>query len=308
VRIGIAAYGIPAAELVVLARAAEAQGFDALWLGEHLVIPRELASTHPAAEDHDAARAVLDPAVVLPDPLVTAGALAAATTRLVMGTAVYVLPLHHPVEVARAVATVHDLSGGRFVFGVGAGWAREEFDAVAVPFATRGARLEESVAVVRALWGGGFVRHAGACFELDDVQVSPRRVDVPVVLGGNSEPALRRAARCGDGWIVSSTATFDECLRLRDAVERSRHDQGTAGRPFRYVARVPAADAAVVDRYVREGFDDLLLWSHQLWPADGPDVDARLAAFAAAAERLDLAQWSTHRPAARAAVTPAVAG
>jgi probable F420-dependent oxidoreductase len=283
VKVGIAAYGIPAAELVVLARAAEEHGIDSVWLGEHLLIPRELRSTHPAAGDDDhraASRAVLDPGVTLPDPLVLAAAIAASTTRLTIGTAVYVLPLRHPVEVARSVATVHDVSGGRFVLGVGAGWTREEFDTLGVPFAGRGARLEESVAVLRALWRGGFVDHRGASFDVDGAQVSPHPVAVPVLLGGNSEPALRRAARIGDGWIVSSTATLDEVLALRDAVEHARHEQGTAGRPFRYVVRVAAADAATVDRYAREGFDELLLWSHQVWPPHEATVDDRVAAFA----------------------------
>jgi probable F420-dependent oxidoreductase len=281
VRLGIAAYDVPAPELVALARAAEAEGLDALWLGEHLLIPRDLRSTHPAADDHDAGRVVLDPAVVLPDPLVVAGAIAAATTRLTVGTAVHVLPLRHPVEVARAVATVHDLSGGRFVLGVGAGWAREEFDALGVPFAGRGARLEEAVAVLRALWRGGFVTHPGPAFPLDEIQVTPHPVHVPVLLGGNSEPALRRAARCGDGWIVSSTTSFEACLALRDRVEALRREQGTADRPFRYAARIPAAHPHVVGRYAREGFDDLLLWSHQVWQPGVGSVDERLAAFAA---------------------------
>jgi probable F420-dependent oxidoreductase len=289
-RIGIAAYGIPAAELVVLARAAEDLGIDSVWLGEHLLIPRDLRSVHPAAGDDDAAasRAVLDPAVALPDPLVVAAAIAASTSRLTIGTAVYVLPLRHPVEVARAVATVHDLSGGRFVLGVGAGWAREEFDALGVPFAGRGARLEESVAVLRALWRGGFVDHLGARFDVAGAQVSPHPVAVPVLVGGNSDAAVRRAARIGDGWIVSSTTTLDETLVLRDALERARHEQGTAGRPFRYVVRVATADAATVDRYAREGFDELLLWSHQVWPPDAATVDERLAAFARAVAELDL--------------------
>jgi probable F420-dependent oxidoreductase len=261
-RFGLAVYDLPAPELVEVARAAEACGFDSLWLGEHVVVPREVHSVHPTLVG-DAAnplqRSVLTSDTVLNDPWVALGAVAAATTRICLGTGVLVLPLHHPLLVARAVWTLQTLSAGRFLLGVGSGWVAEEFAALDVPFAGRGRQLDGALDVLRSAL-------AGAPVGSPPVRVCAEPVKVPLVLGGCSPAALRRAARVGDGWLSSGAAGIDDVLRGRDLIETKRAALGRAHLPFRCFGRLPSPNPALVDRYVEEGVEDVVAWGDHLWP------------------------------------------
>ena len=166
---------MPPERLVELAIAAEDLGYGTAWLPDHLLPPGEFGSTYGGVYE----------------PLVTIGYLAARTTRIRFGTSVLVLPLRSPYVVAKQAATLHRLSGERIVLGLGAGWAKEEFAAVGAVFEERGRRTDESLGIMRDLFEG---RDRGGVFE------PQLRAPLPLMIGGTTQPALRRAARYGDEW------------------------------------------------------------------------------------------------------------
>jgi probable F420-dependent oxidoreductase len=269
--VGISTYNITAAELLDIAQAADRAGFDSLWLGEHVVLPFGYGSVHPSHqgdEDQQAAqpyRQIIEPSTELIDPCVALAGAATITTRIKLATGIYLLPLRHPLMTARAAATLDALSGGRFMLGVGSGWLREEFEALSVPFGERGELYEESVEVLRAAFRGGPFHHTGKRFQTGEVQVSPRPVQVPLVLGGNSDRALRRAARLADAWFSSGTPSFEEAVRLRDRLEHFCVECGRT-EPLPAYFRVPGGDLEVVQRYLAEGMDRLVFWQQYLSP------------------------------------------
>jgi probable F420-dependent oxidoreductase len=285
VRIGLSVYNITVHELLNLATAADEVGIDSMWLGEHIFLPRAYASDHPttgeSAQQHHTGP-IIDPSTELLDPLAALSAAGAVTTRLKLATGIYILPLRHPLLTARAACTLHEISGGRFMLGVGAGWLREEFDALDVPFTARGARLEETLEVLRAAWSGGPFEHKGSCFAFGQVQVTPRPAEIPVVLGGNSERALRRVARLGDAWFSSGTPTLDDAARLRDRLAALCAEQGRDLLPC-YV-RVQSWEPDLLPRYEAEGLTNLVFWADQVWPrsTDVPLEEKRRSLAAAA--------------------------
>jgi probable F420-dependent oxidoreductase len=139
----------------------------------------------------------------MPDPLELLAFAAAVTDRLMLGTCVVVAPLHSPAVLAKRAATVDLLSGGRMMLGLGIGWQREEYAAVGAPFTDRGPRLEEGIAAMRALWAGGPATYHGRYVSFDRVHLTPAPAGgaVPIILGGNSAPAVRRAGRLAEGWF-----------------------------------------------------------------------------------------------------------
>jgi alkanesulfonate monooxygenase SsuD/methylene tetrahydromethanopterin reductase-like flavin-dependent oxidoreductase (luciferase family) len=194
---------------------------------------------------------------------------------------VYILPLRHPLLTARMTLTVQDAADGRFMLGVGSGWLREEFDALNVPFDDRAGRMDETIAILRRAWNGEEFAHTGPTFAFPTVLATPKPVDVPLIMGGNTERALRRAANLGDGWFSSGTPGLEDAARLRDRVLALRTEIGQP--PFPVYVRVPTADPAVLDRYEAEGFDRVVVWADQLWPAEGSAADKREAFMAASA-------------------------
>ncbi|MDT3446546.1 MULTISPECIES: TIGR03619 family F420-dependent LLM class oxidoreductase [unclassified Pseudofrankia] len=285
--IGLTVYGLHPRDLLDLAVAADELGFDAIWLGEHIVLPWGYSSEHPtndeAAPQHIAGP-IIDPATELADPLPALAAAAAVTTSLKLATGIYLLPLRHPLVTARAVHTVHEISGGRLMLGVGSGWLREEFDALGVPFQGRGAAMEEALGVLRAAYAGGPFENPGPRFPFGQVQVSPGPVDVPLVLGGNSEKALRRAVRLGDAWFSSGTPSFEDAARLRDRIAQLCAEQGRD--PLRCYFRAEKWDAETIGRYHAEGIDNLVIWADQVWPSG--DLAEKRRTLAQAAEQLGL--------------------
>lgn len=281
---GITTYDYGPQDILNLARHAERLGFEGLWFGEHYVIPKSFAGHHPSrketpADQNDARdKAIIGDDVKIYDPWFLLGAVAGATTTLKIGTAICIVPMNNPLLLARATATAHDVSGGRFLLGAGAGWLREEFDAIGVPFEERGARLDETIEILRKAWAGGYFSHEGKHFRFDELQISPHRVDVPLVCGGNSGPALRRVARVADAWINSAQITIEEAVSMRDTIEAARKAQGTDRRPFDYYVRPHAPYGGTVDGFVREGFEHMVLWGPDVWPNDpGIPLDVKVA-------------------------------
>lgn len=288
--VGLSVYDVPAPELLDLARVADDAGFDALWLGEHVLLPVGYASEHPThdVDDHEhIAGPIVSPETELLDPMVALAAVAGATTYIRLATGVYILPLRHPLMTARAAATLYEVSAGRFVLGVGAGWLEEEFAALDVPFDGRASRVTESIDVLRAAWRGGPFEHHGTHFSFGPVQEGRRPVGVPIIMGGNTPAALRRAAALGDGWFSSGTPTIDVAVGLFAAIRRLRSDLGLAGAPYRCYFRVPGHDPELLARYAEAGIEDIVVWADQLWPATG-SLASKRKAFAAGASAMGL--------------------
>ena len=266
-----------------IAHHVESVGFESLWIGDHLALPSALPEGYPYTDD---GHVPFPPDTPLHDPLVVLAVMATATTRVRLGTAVYLLPLRAPFAVARAVTTVSALAAGRLTFGIGTGWIRREFDDAGVGFDDRGARTDEMVALLRALWSGEVVEHHGAHYDVGPVQCVPRPEPTPPIhVGGESARAVRRAAELGDGWIGMNHAPEDAAAvaaRLRDAVAAAGRDPAAFEVTIQAVG-VPDADALAA--YGESGIDRLLVLARPL--ADGlgghePDAVERFVVNAAA--------------------------
>lgn len=180
--------------------AAEKLGYESVWLPEHLVFPTQMAGSPFPGDDH--------PPVPASTPVFDAFAylsyLAGRTAKIRLGTNVYLLGLRHPFVAARAIQTLDVVSGGRAEIGIGAGWLREEWTAVGLDPSTRGRRLDEALAVCKRLWTEEVVSHAGDFYTFDAVMFEPKPVQrphPPIHAGGESDAALRRAARACAGWL-----------------------------------------------------------------------------------------------------------
>ncbi len=185
---------------VLLAQAAERAGFESLWTVEHVIVPDDYTSAYPY---DPTGKMALGSAAPLPDPLIWLTWVAAATERIRLATGILILPEHNPVILAKAVASLDDLSGGRVELGVGTGWLREEFDALGVPWERRGARTEDYISAIRALWDADSASYAGEFVTFKGVSSNPKPVRgrVPIVIGGHTRTAAERAGRLGDGFF-----------------------------------------------------------------------------------------------------------
>ena len=269
---------------VELAQAAEAAGFDSIWTVEHVVVPHGYQSRYPYSDTGRMGAGLED--FPIPDPLIWLTYIASATRTLKLGTAILILPQRNPVITAKAVATLDHLAGGRRVLlGIGVGWLAEEFATLGVPFDDRGARTDEYVAAMRALWSQERASFSGRFVSFRDVYCRPlppnRRI--PIIVGGDTKAAARRAGRIGDGYFPARGAPaelYDEMRRA--AVEAGRNPDAieiTAQAPTeiaeiealakRGVSRVavPVSGAAGLPAQVRTP-DDVLRY--------GKDVIARL--------------------------------
>jgi probable F420-dependent oxidoreductase len=201
-----------------VAQAADELGYESVWLPEHLVFP-EVIEGSPAPHH---AHVSVSPQTPLYDPFVMLASLAAKTERIRVGTNVYNIGLRHPFVTARAASTLDIVSGGRFDLGIGVSWLAAEWEATGLDFATRGARADEIIAICRRLWSEPVVTHEGRFFQFGPVvfEPKPRQSPIPLHIGGDSPPALRRAVDSGQGWIgmVHDPTTFaaavDDLRRL----------------------------------------------------------------------------------------------
>lgn len=218
----------PAPQLVPLARAAEEAGFGGVTISDHLVRPREVDSKYPYTPSGQMAAGTSTP---YPDCWVLCGALAQATQRLRFMPSVYVLPMRDPFTAAKAITTAAVLSSERIMLGIGVGWMAEEFALTGQPFARRGRRTEEMLEVLRKLCSGEMVEHHGEFYDFGPLQMQPVPTTCPPILvGGHSPAALRRAARA-DGWI-GVNYELPEAFEHLAALAAARRDAKTEHRPF----------------------------------------------------------------------------
>ena len=223
--LGIGA-GANRAVIDAVASAADGCGFATLWAGEHVVMVDRSASRYPYADD--GVIAVPAQADWL-DPMIALGFAAAASSRIGVATGVLLLPEHNPVVVAKQAASLDRLSGGRLTLGIGVGWSREEFAALGVPFEHRAARTAEYVAAMRTLWRDDVASFDGKFVGFDSIRVNPKPVRgrrIPIVVGGNSDPALRRVAAWGDGWYGFNLAGVDAVRERVGKLERLCAESG----------------------------------------------------------------------------------
>ncbi len=250
-------FGAPLRDYAAVAQRADALGFEAFWLPEHLAVPLEFNPVYPYQES---GRPGFEPDTPFADPWVMIGHLSALTRQLQFGIGVFVLPLRNPFVVAKAAATAQELSGGRTLMGLGIGWMREEFDAVGQPFERRAARMEEMIAVMKKLWSGAPVEHAGDWYRFRSLQMSPAlSAPLPLIFGGSSEPAVRRAARMGDGWY-GPPETLSAAIESRRRVQEELDRAGRNAAAFSIWSR-PAqpASAELLAQYRDAGFERLVI-------------------------------------------------
>jgi probable F420-dependent oxidoreductase len=208
---------------VELAQAAEAAGFESIWTVEHVVVPHGYQSRYPYSPTGRMGSGLDD--YPIPDPLIWLAYVASATRTIKLGTAILILPQRNPVITAKELATLDHLAGGRRVLlGIGVGWLAEEFAALGVPFDDRGARTDEYVAAMRALWSAERASFKGRFVSFDEVYCRPRPAGgIPIVVGGDTRAAARRAGRLGDGYFPARGASaelFDEMRRAAEAAGR----------------------------------------------------------------------------------------
>jgi probable F420-dependent oxidoreductase len=191
--------GVPA-----LARVLEDAGADSIWVSDHVVLPREMASPYPFAAD---GRATWSSETPYLEALIVLALAAAVTERVRIGTAVLVLPLRNPVMFAKQAASVDLASGGRLDLGLGAGWLKEEFDALDAPFSRRGRQLTEWIAIARDCWTGTPAAHSSEDYTLpaDTLCLPAPKQPIPILLGGHSPKALARVGAIADGWLGQQT-------------------------------------------------------------------------------------------------------
>jgi probable F420-dependent oxidoreductase len=210
--------------LEAVGREAEQRGISTLWVGEHVVLFTEYASAYPYAAD---GKVPAPSGSGLLEPMVTLSYLAACTSTVRLGTAMLLLPQRNPVYTAKEVSSLDWLSGGRVDLGIGVGWLKEEFDALNVPWARRGARTDEYIEVLRTLWCDDTSSFAGETYTLPDCEMFPKPIQQPhppIHIGGETDAALRRVARVGQGWHTfnRSPAELAEGLaRLDPLLERA---------------------------------------------------------------------------------------
>ena len=185
-------------QLCEIAEVAEASGFGAISVSDHLVHPERIEARYPYGDSPDR---MWDPTTPWPDVWVSTAMMAAVTQRMEFIQSVYILPMRDPFHVAKSVGTLAIMSGHRIHLGIGLGWMFDEFAVVGAPFERRGARADEMVEVMRKLWTGELVEHHGEFYDFEPLSMAPGvGRNVPIVVGGVSEAAMRRAARIGDGW------------------------------------------------------------------------------------------------------------
>ncbi|MCV7067126.1 TIGR03619 family F420-dependent LLM class oxidoreductase [Mycolicibacterium farcinogenes] len=237
----------PLAHLTGLARTAEEVGFDAIALPDSLFYMEKQAADYPYTPDGSRMWNADTPWV---DPLIAAASMGAVTSTLRFYTNVMKLGSRNPLLLARQVGSVANLTDNRFGFGVGIGWAPEEFEWCGVPFAKRGARVDEMIEVLKLVLAGGMVEYHGEFYDFERLQMSPAPSQpVPFYVGGHTPVALKRAARVGDGW-TSAMMTCAQLAETVTALNKLRAEYGRADEPFEF-------QAVCIDKFDLDGHREL---------------------------------------------------
>jgi probable F420-dependent oxidoreductase len=263
-----------------MAKDLESAGFESLWVSDHVVMPSVVTSWYPFAADGKPDWPSTTPYF---DAMISLTAIAAATERAIIGTAVLVLPMRHPVILAKEAASIDVLSGGRLTLGVGVGWLGDEYDALNVPFETRGRRFVEWIEILRRCWTGSPDSFEGEFYSIPPgVQCMPPPAHlIPLLVGGHSKIALSRAGSIGNGWLAQQSATAldheslrEEIVKVRHAAEISDNDPSLLWTTLRIVDSVANLDAILrALPLIRDsGVDEIIVDVDWARPTSFPDV------------------------------------
>lgn len=219
--------GTEPASALEVSKVAEEVGFESVWGGEHVIFPSTIESAYPYTADGKVPATADTP---IPDPLIWLAYVAAAAPTLRLGTCILILPQRNPLVLAKEIATLDHLSGGRVELGIGVGWLKEEFDALGVPWERRGRRNDEYVEALRTVWSGQHVEYHGEFVDFEPLSCTPlpaQGADIPILVGGDTDVAIRRAARLADGYFPGEgdPERLGELIRaVRSACEKRDRD------------------------------------------------------------------------------------
>ncbi len=282
-RFHLATTFLPVEETLRLAPACDTMGYSGIYFSDHLFNPRDLKSRYTYSTAPDGAP-FWEKETQWPDPMCLISALSTITTNLTFTTGIYIAPVRDLITVAKSVGTAAVLSHNRVRLGVGVGWCEEEYIQTGQDFRTRGKRLDEMIPALRALWQGGWVEYHGTYYDVPACQMNPSpTLPVPIIGGGQSEPALRRASTLCDGWVNTGAAEPDEAFREAAAIGDALKRAGRQNEPFAiYLAVRAMPDLDLYRRLEDAGVTDILAapWmAVRVSDDDTPESlhDARLA-------------------------------
>ncbi|MEV2223558.1 MULTISPECIES: TIGR03619 family F420-dependent LLM class oxidoreductase [Nocardia] len=270
---------------VPLAQAAEAAGYTSMTIADSVAYPKESDATYPYTPDGN--REFLEDKPFI-EAFVLSAAIAAATTTLRLTPFVVKLPIRPPVLVAKQAASIAALSGNRFGFGVGISPWPDDFEIMGVPFERRGARMDECIDIVRGLTAGGYFEYHGEFYDLPPIKISPVPTEpIPILIGGHSGPALRRAAQRGDGWMHAGgdPAELDRLLAKLDVL---RAEYGTRKDFEIHVISLDGFTVDGVKRLEDKGVTDVIVGFRYPYTTepDTESLDTKIAHLSRFAEKV----------------------
>ncbi len=274
---------VPAGDPAIVAAAAEKHGFDSYWLPEHVVIPQGSADVYPGKQADQPAPDYL---FKMPDPLIGLARASSTTTTIKLGTGVALVPERNPITAASEIASLDHYSGGRFLYGIGAGWNEPECTVMGGDFDHRWTQTTEAIAVMKKLWSGEYVEHHGKYYDFPPLVCRPapaRKPHPPVLLGSIGSPRVfSRVAKWGDGWMPF-TSDADEIARGKAEIGRLAKAAGRDPDAFQIIMfSTPdgaARNTAAIAAAAKAGASSVVLW---LNGSNADELSAELAELAAA--------------------------
>jgi probable F420-dependent oxidoreductase len=253
------------ADIAVLARKAEELGFESCWVPEHTIVPVQTDSKYPGTPDGSIPPSMDDMA----DPLIALARASAVTSTIKLGTSVSLVPEHNPLLMAKQIATLDRLSNGRFIYGIGAGWLKEETEIMGGDFEHRWGQSREAVMAMKELWTKEEAEFHGRFYDFPPVRCAPKPVQKlypPVILGGATGRIYERTVEWGDGWFPPSTVTYEEVRRGRDTLDRLATAAGRDPKSLEVTVidkdghlGLPPSGADVIKRWEESGVDRVLV-------------------------------------------------
>src|SRR5476651_229371 len=253
-------------------------GVESVWTVEHPIVAEDYEQLYSYSQD---GKAPFQADTVMPDPLEWLGFAAGCTTKIKLGTGVLLLPLHSPIIIAKRVATLDALSGGRVLLGIGLGWQKEEFAAVHVPYNERGRRLDEGIDACRALWRDDIASYDGKYYQFHRVHSDPKPANpnlVPLLIGGSTEVAARRAGRTGDGFFPHAISP-DDFAKLIEIMKVSAKDAGRDASKIELTVSPSAyrfgstLDLGIVRAYADLGVSRILVGAFEAGGTEPADIE-----------------------------------